>query len=121
MGWTQDSLRRLFGEQQGVISPWRGFRHGWTIGSVGIDEMALFAEKMLSVRQKTHGSTSTGLRQKAFFWFVVAEGYFASHEPAMTVAFRRVFDSFSLFTRSTFVALSFVFRLFLVRFSIGLR
>ena len=63
------------------------------------------------------GSTSADLRQKALCWFVVAEGV----PPAMIVAFRRVFDRFSLFTRSTFVALSFVFRLFLVRFSFGLR
>ena len=98
-----------------------GVRHGRTIGSVGTDEMALFAEKMLSVGQEVQDSTSTGLRQKAFFWFVVAEGYFASHEPAMTVATRRVADSFSSASRSIFVALSFVFRLFLVRFSIGLR
>ena len=83
--------------------------------------MALFAEKMLSVGQKMQDSTSAGLRQKAFFWFVVAEGYFASHEPAMTMATRRVADSFSLATRSIFVALSSVFCLFLVRSSIGLR
>ena len=121
MGWTLDSLRRLFGEQQGVISPWREFRRGWTIGSVGIDEMALFAEKMLSVGQEVQDSTSAGLSQKAFFWFMVAKGYFACHEPAMTVATRRVADSFSSASRSIFVALSFVFRLFLVRFSIGLR
>ena len=83
MGWTQDSLRRLFGEQQGVISPWREFRRGW-IGSVGIDEMALFAEKMLSVGQEVQDSTSAGLRQKAFFWFVVAGGNFVCHEPAIS-------------------------------------
>ena len=59
--------------------------------------------------------------EKAFFWFVVAEGYFASHKPAMTMAIRRVADSFSSASRSIFVVLSFVFRLFLVRFSIGLR
>ena len=41
--------------------------------------------------------------------------------PAMTVATRRVADSFSSAFRSIFVALSFVFCLFLVRFSIGLR
>ena len=41
--------------------------------------------------------------------------------PAMMVALRRVFDRFSSVSRSTFVALSFVFRLFLVRSSIGLR
>ena len=63
------------------------------------------------------GSTSADLRQKALCWFVVAEGV----PPARIGAFRRVFDSFSLFTRSTFGALSFVFRLFLVRFSFGLR
>ena len=40
---------------------------------------------------------------------------------AMTMATRRVADSFSSAFRSIFVALSFVFRLFLVRFSIGLR
>ena len=84
MGWTLDSLRRLFGEQQGVISPWREFRHGWTIGSVGIDEMALFAEKMLSVGQEVQDSTSAGLSQKAFFWFVVAGGNFVCHEPAIS-------------------------------------
>ena len=118
MEWTEDYLRRLFGEQQGVISPWREFRHGWTIGTVGMDEMVLFAEKMLSVRQKVQGSTSTGLRQKAFFWFVVAEGYFASHEPAMTVATRRVFDSFSTDTRCSFVRFSLVPRSVLDRSSI---
>ena len=118
MGWTQDSLRRLFGEQQGITSLWREFRRGWTIGSVGIDEMALFAEKILSVRQKTHGSTSTGLSQKAFFWFVVAEGYFASHKPAMTVASRRVFDSFSTDIRCSFVRFSLVPRSVLDRSSI---
>ena len=88
MGWTLDSLRRLFGEQQGVINPWRGFRHGWTIGSVGIDEMALFAEKMLSVGKEVQDSTSAGLSQKAFFWFVVAEGYFASHDDGFSSSFR---------------------------------
>ena len=118
MGWTLDSLRRLFGEQQGVISPWREVRRGWTIGSVGIDEMALFAEKMLSVGQEVQDSTSAGLRQKAFFWFVVAEGYFASHEPAMTVATRRVFDSFSTDIRCSFVRFSLVPRSVLDRSSI---
>ena len=88
MGWTLDSLRRLFGEQQGVISPWREFRRGWTIGSVGIDEMALFAEKMLSVGQEVQDSTSAGLRQKAFFWFVVAGEYFASHDDGYSSSFR---------------------------------
>ena len=118
MGWTLDSLRRLFGEQQGVINPWRGFRHGWTIGSVGIDEMALFAEKMLSVGKEVQDSTSAGLRQKAFFWFVVAEGYCASHEPAMTMASRRVFDSFSTDIRCSFVRFSLVPRSVLDRSSI---
>ena len=84
MGWTQDYPCRSFGEQQGVISPWREFRRGWTIGSVGIDEMALFAEKMLSVGKEVQDSTSAGLRQKAFFWFVVAGGYFVCHEPAIS-------------------------------------
>ena len=88
MGWTLDSLRRLFGEQQGVISPWREFRRGWTIGSVGMGEMALFAEKMLSVGQEVQDSTSAGLSQKAFFWFVVAEEYFASHDDGFSSSFR---------------------------------
>ena len=74
MGWTLDSLRRLFGEQQGVISPWREFRRGWTIGSVGIDEMALFAEKMLSVGKEVQDSTSAGLSQKAFSGLWLLEG-----------------------------------------------
>ena len=66
---------------------------------------------------EVQGSASADLRQKAFCWFVVAEGAL----PAMMVALRRVFDRFSSVPRSTFVALSFVFRLFLVRSSIGLR
>ena len=49
-----------------------------------MDEMVLFAEKMLSVGQKMQDSTSAGLSQKAFFWFVVAEGYFVCHEPAIS-------------------------------------
>ena len=118
MGWTLDSLRRLFGEQQGVTSPWREFRHGWSIGSVGIDEMALFAEKMLSVGQEVQDSTSAGLKQKAFFWFVVAGGNFVCHEPAMTMASRRVFDSFSTDIRCSFVRFSLVPRSVLDRSSI---
>lgn len=66
MGWTEDYLRRLFGEQQGVISPWREFRHDWTIGSVGMDKMALFAEKMLSVRQEVQGFASADLGERHF-------------------------------------------------------
>ena len=83
-----------------------------------MDEMALFAEEMLSVGQEVQDSTSTGLRQKAFFWFVVAEGYFASHEPAMTMASRRVFDSFSTDIRCSFVRFLLVPRSVLVRSSI---
>ena len=83
--------------------------------------MALFAEKMLSVGKEVQDSTSAGLRQKAFFWFVVAGGNFVCHKPAMTMASRRVFDSFSSESRSSFVSLSFVFCLILVRSSIGLR
>ena len=49
-----------------------------------MDEMALFAEKMLSVGQEVQDSTSAGLSQKAFFWFVVAGGYFVCHEPAVS-------------------------------------
>ena len=83
-----------------------------------MDEMVLFAEKMLSVGQKMQDSTSAGLRQKAFFWFVVAEGYFASHEPAMTMASRRFFDSFSTDIRCSFVRFSLVPRSVLDRSSI---
>ena len=88
MGWTLDSLRRLFGEQQGVISPWREFRRGWTIGSVGIDEMALFAEKMLSVGKEVQDSTSAGLGGKALCWFMVAEGCATSHDGGYSSSFR---------------------------------
>ena len=49
-----------------------------------MDEMVLFAEKMLSVGQKVQDSTSAGLCQKAFFWFVVAGGNFVCHEPAIS-------------------------------------
>ena len=41
--------------------------------------------------------------------------------PSSRAVPRRVFDSFSLVSRPTFVALSFVFCLFLVRSSFGLR
>ena len=80
--------------------------------------MALFAEKMLSVGQEVQDSTSAGLIQKAFFWFVVAGGNFASHEPAMTVATRRVFDCFSTDIRCSFVRFSLVPRSVLDRSSI---
>ena len=63
------------------------------------------------------GSTSADLRKRHCAGLWLLKGV----PPAMMVAFRRVVDRFSLFARSTFVALSFVFRLFLVRFSFGLR
>ena len=72
--------------------------------------MALFAEKMLSAGKEVQDSTSAGLRQKAFFWFVVAGGNFASHKPAMTMASRRFFDSFSTDIRCSFVRFSLVIR-----------
>ena len=53
-----------------------------------MDEMVLFAEKMLSVGQEVQDSTSAGLSQKAFFWFVVAEEYFASHDDGYSSSFR---------------------------------
>ena len=74
MGWTQDYPCRSFGGQQGIKNPWREFRHGWSIGSVGIDEMALFAEKMLSVGQEVQDSTSAGLSQKAISGLWLLEG-----------------------------------------------
>ena len=83
-----------------------------------MDEMVLVADEMLSMGQKMQDSTSAGLRQKAFFWVVVAEGYLASHEPAMTVATRRVFDSFSTDIRCSFVRFSLVPRSVLDRSSI---
>ena len=95
-----------------------GLLHGWTIEIHRMDEMALFASKMLSVGKEVQHSTSAGLRQKAFFWFVVAEGYFASHEPAMTMASRRFFDSFSTDIRCSFVRFSLVPRSVLDRSSI---
>ena len=82
-----------------------------------MDEMALFASKMLSVDRKQGVLHRQSRSKKAYCQFVVAEGAL----PAMMVALRRVFDRFSSVPRSTFVALSFVFRLFLVRSSIGLR
>ena len=66
------------------LKPVKGFLHGWTIEIHRMDEMALFAEKMLSVGQEVQDSTSAGLRQKAFFWFVVAGGNFVCHKPAIS-------------------------------------
>ena len=79
-----------------------------------MDEMALFTAEMLSVDWK-YGVIPRQIGSKRHFaglW--LQKGVL----PAMMVAFRRVFDSFSSFSRPTFVALSFVFRLFLVRSSI---
>ena len=73
--------------------------------------------KMLSVDWKQGVLHRQSRSKKVYCRFVVAEGAL----PAMMVALRRVFDRFSSVPRSTFVALSFVFRLFLVRSSIGLR
>ena len=95
-----------------------GFLEGWIIVIYGMNKMVLFATGMSSVGQEVQDSTSAGLRQKAFFWFVVAEGYFASHKPAMTMASRRVFDSFSTDIRCSFVRFSLVPRSVLDRSSI---
>ena len=95
-----------------------GFLEGWIIVIYGMNKMVLFATEMLSVGKEVQDSTSTGLSQKAFFWFVVAEGYFASHKPAMTMASRRVFDSFSTDIRCSFVRFSLVPRSVLDRSSI---
>ena len=38
--------------------------------------------------QETKGSTSAELRQKAFCWFVVVEGCFASHDGGISSSFR---------------------------------
>ena len=99
------------------LKPVKGFLHGWTIEIHRMDEMALFASKMLSVDWKQGVLHRQSRSKKAYCRFVVAKGAL----PAMMVALRRVFDRFSSVPRSTFVALSFVFRLFLVRSSIGLR
>ena len=98
--------------------PVDGFLEGWIIVIYGMNKMVLFATGMSSVGQEVQDSTSAGLRQKAFFWFVVAEGYFASHKPAMTMASRRVFDSFSTDIRCSFVRFSLVPRSVLERSSI---
>ena len=80
-------------------------------------DMVLFAVEMLSVDRKGRVLPRQIWSKRHFAGLWLQKGVL----PAMMVASRRVFDSFSLFTRSTFVALSFVFRLFLVRSSIGLR
>ena len=83
----------------------------------GMDETVLFAVEMLSVDWKYRVLPRQIGSKRHFAGLWLQKGVL----PAMTAAFRRVFDSFSLFTRSTFVALSFVFCLFLVRSSFGLR
>ena len=72
-----------------------------------MDEMVLFAEKMLSVGKEVQDSTSAGLSQKAFFWFVVAEEYFASHDGGFSSSFRQFLDRHSLLFRSFFACSSF--------------
>ena len=53
-----------------------------------MNKMVLFATEMLSVGKEVQDSTSAGLSQKAFFWFVVAEEYFASHDDGFSSSFR---------------------------------
>ena len=95
---------------------------GWL--SIGLDHSDLRDEQNGFIR---HENVQCGLEVQGFASADLGERHCVGLwlqkdvQPAKMVAFRRVFDSFSLFTRSTFVALSFVFRLFLVRFSIGLR
>ena len=79
--------------------------------------MVLFAAEMLSVDRKCRVLPRQIGSKRHFAGLWLQKGVL----PAMMVAFRRVFDRFSSVPRSTFVALSFVFRLFLVRSSIGLR
>ena len=65
-----------------------GFLEGWIIVIYGMNKMVLFATEMLSVGKEVQDSTSAGLSQKAFFWFVVAEEYFASHDDGFSSSFR---------------------------------
>ena len=99
------------------LKPVKGVLHGWTIEIHRMDEMALFASKILSVDRK-HGFYIGRVEAKRH---IVGLWLQKGVLPAMMVALRRVCDRFSSVPRSTFVALSFVFRLFLVRSSIGLR
>ena len=79
--------------------------------------MVLFAAEMLSVDRKCRVLPRQIGSKRHFAGLWLQKGVL----PAMMVAFRRVFDRFSSVPRSMFVTLSFVFRLFLVRSSIGLR
>ena len=79
--------------------------------------MVIFAAEMLSVDRKCRVLPRQIGSKRHFVGLWLQKGIL----PAMKVATRRVADSFSSASRSIFVALSFVFRLFLVRSSIGLR
>ena len=94
-----------------------GFLKDWDIVIHGTDETVLFAVEMLSVDWKYRVLPRQIGSKRHFAGLWLQKGIL----PAMTVANRRVADSFSSASRSIFVALSFVFCLFLVRSSIGLR
>ena len=65
-----------------------GLLHGWTIEIHRMDEMALFASKMLSVDRKQGVLHRQSRSKKAYCWFVVAEGGSASHDGGFTSSFR---------------------------------
>ena len=94
-----------------------GFLKDWDIVIHGTDETVLFAVEMLSVDWKYRVLPRQIGSKRHFAGLWLQKGIL----PAMKVATRRVVDSFSSASRSIFVALSFVFCLFLVRSSIGLR
>ena len=70
------------------LKPVKGFLHGWTIETHGMDVMALFASKILSVDRKQGVLHRQSRSKKAFCWFVVAEGGSASHDGGFTSSFR---------------------------------
>ncbi|OYP47737.1 hypothetical protein CIK96_02080 [Prevotella sp. P4-98] len=70
------------------LKPVKGFLHSWTIEIHRMDEMALFASKMLSVDRKQGVLHRQSRSKKAFCWFVVAEGCFASHDGGISSSFR---------------------------------
>ena len=93
------------------------FLQDWGIVIHGMDEMVLFAAEMLSVDRKCRVLPWQIGSKRHFVGLWLQKGIL----PAMKVVTRRVADSFSSASRSIFVALSFVFRLFLGRSSFGLR
>ena len=86
-GWAGDYLCRLFGDNKALKA--HGGASTWLHHRNPRDGRNGFIHRGNAQRgQEVQGSTSADWEQKAFCWFVVAEGCAASHDGGISSSFR---------------------------------